>query len=54
MDASDVVALTACLKKLGNTEVEYIKTDGRGFHSWSIVDPEDLVRWMERIQGSLE
>jgi len=48
LNSSDLDALVACLKKLGNPNVEYIKTEGRGVHSWNIADPEDLVKWVER------
>ena len=49
LNSSDLDALAECLKKLGNTRVEYIRTTGRGLHSWNIVEPEDLVRWVEEV-----
>jgi hypothetical protein len=49
LNSSDLDALNECLTKLGNANVEYIRTSGRGLHSWNIVDPEDLAKWVERI-----
>jgi pimeloyl-ACP methyl ester carboxylesterase len=46
LNSSDLDRLATCLRKLGNDNVEYISTSGRGLHSWNIVDPEDLVRWV--------
>lgn len=48
LNSSDLDALAECLEKLGNTDVEYIRTTGRGLHSWNIVDPGDLAKWVER------
>jgi hypothetical protein len=50
LNSSDLDALDRCLRKLGNTNVEYKRTNGRGLHSWNIADPDDLVRWVERVR----
>lgn len=42
-------ALNDCLTRLGNTQVEYIKTTGRGLHSWNLADPEDLALWVNKV-----
>ena len=55
MNAFDFAAMTNELKRLGNTKVQLITTANKGFrkpgdnrhpHSWSIVDPVDLVSWL--------
>jgi|GEM_PF-1747676 len=49
LNASDLDSLYERLIKLGNTHVEYIKTSGRGLHSWNIVEPENLAVWVEKV-----
>jgi hypothetical protein len=49
LNSTDLDAMDDCLKKMGNSKVEYIRTTGRGTHSWNIVDAEDLATWVERI-----
>jgi hypothetical protein len=51
LNSTDLDALHACLTKLGNPNIEYIRTEGRGLHSWNIVDPEDLAKWVEGLAG---
>jgi hypothetical protein len=51
LNSTDLDALHACLTKLGNPNAEYIRTEGRGLHSWNLVDAEDFVRWVEGIAG---
>lgn len=55
MNAFDFAALANELTRLGNTRVEMITTDHKGFrkpanerhpHSWSIAEPKDLVKWL--------
>lgn len=55
MNAFDFAAITNELKRLGNTQVELIITQDKGFrqpgnirnpHSWSIAEPTDLVKWL--------
>ncbi len=55
MNAFDLAAVTNELRSMGNSEVELIATMNRGYrkpgnkknpHSWSIVEPKDLVRWL--------
>jgi hypothetical protein len=55
MNAFDFAALTNELTRLGNTRVEMITTEHKGFrkpanerhpHSWSIAEPQDLVKWL--------
>jgi hypothetical protein len=49
LNSSDLDALHECLRRLGNPDVEYIRTTGRGLHSWNIAEPEDLAQWAARI-----
>ncbi len=49
LNSADLDALRKLLTKLGNRHVEYIKTEGRGLHSWNIVDPEDLALWASKL-----
>lgn len=49
INASDLEALNKFLTKEGNTRVEYITTQGRGFHSWNIIEPEACANWIVRI-----
>ncbi len=49
LNSSDLDALNDYLIKLGNSKVEYIRTSGRGLHSWNIVDPEELAKWADNI-----
>lgn len=55
MNAFGFAALTNELKRMGGKKVALITTTNRGFrkpgsrrhpHSWSIVEPNDLVRWL--------
>jgi hypothetical protein len=55
MNSIDFAALANELRRLGNKKVELITTSNKGFrkpantkhpHSWSIVDPVDLVKWL--------
>jgi hypothetical protein len=57
MNIGDCSAMINELKRLGNTQAELIITANKGFrkpdnkrhpHSWSIVDPDELVRWLLR------
>lgn len=56
MNAFDFAAMTNELTRLGNASMEMITTANRGYrkpdnerhpHSWSIVDPQDLVKWLK-------
>ncbi len=49
LNSSDLDALNECLTRLGNKKVEYIRTNGRGLHSWNIADPAALAEWMEKL-----
>ena len=54
LNAVDQAALTLQLLELGNTQAELITTTGKGYrpagvrnpHSWSIVDEDDLAKWI--------
>jgi dienelactone hydrolase len=54
MNSVDHAALINLLRVRGNTRAELITTTGKGFrpdgrrhpHSWSIVDEEELIRWL--------
>lgn len=54
MNSVDHSALINLLRVRGNTRAELITTTGKGFrpggrrhpHSWSIVDEEELIRWL--------
>jgi hypothetical protein len=55
MNAFDFAALTNELKRMGNKNVQLITTTNKGYrkpgnkknpHSWSIVEPNDLVMWL--------
>nr|BFF39737.1 hypothetical protein BACY1_15420 [Tenacibaculum mesophilum] len=42
------------LSSIGNENVNYVKTTAKGYvegkrnpHSWSIIDPEDFMNWVE-------
>lgn len=59
--ADDLTARTSArlierLQKLGNSQAQYMETNGKGFigarrfpHSWSILDAKDCVSWMQGI-----
>ncbi|MES2894285.1 MAG: alpha/beta hydrolase [Bacteroidota bacterium] len=60
MNAFDFAALANELKRLGNTKLELITTDNKGYrnggkqrhpHSWSIAEPVDLVAWLKKQQA---
>ncbi|MEJ8844472.1 hypothetical protein WG954_18915 [Lacibacter sp. H375] len=55
MNAFDFAAMTNELKRLGNKKIELMISRNKGYrkpdnarhpHSWSIVEPKDLVQWM--------
>ncbi|MES2849082.1 MAG: alpha/beta hydrolase [Bacteroidota bacterium] len=55
MNAFDFAAMTNELKRLGSKKVELVITTDKGYrkpgnirhpHSWSIVEPEELVKWL--------
>jgi hypothetical protein len=55
--AIDQAALILHLRALGNTRADLITTSGKGHnpdgkrnpHSWTIVDEEELARWIHAI-----
>ena len=59
-NAVDQAALILQLRLLGNTQADLITTSGKGYrngvrnpHSWSIVDEEDLAKWIvKQMEGS--
>jgi hypothetical protein len=59
MNAFDFAAMANELKRMGNSNVQLIMTTNRGYrqpgnkrhpHSWSIVEPTSLVKWL--LSGS--
>lgn len=55
MNSFDFAAMVNELKRMGNKNAELMITTAKGYrkpdntqhpHSWSIVDPEDLVKWL--------
>ncbi len=49
LNAYDLEKLIVFLKGTGNQRSAYIKTMGRGFHSWNIVEPEDFAVWITSL-----
>ena len=56
MNAFALKRLHGALLAAGNLNAEYITTEGRGFqhgrrhpHAWSIVDEQELVRWINKL-----
>ena len=49
INAFDVEKAHALLVSLGNKRCEYIKTAGRGFHSWNIMDAQDCMNWIMEL-----
>ena len=59
MNAFDFAAMTNELRRMGNTKVALITTENKGYrepkrerhpHSCSIVEPKDLVAWLQAQQ----
>ena len=57
MNSYDFAAMANELKRMGNKKIELMITANKGYrkpdntrhpHSWSIVDPKDVVQWMLR------
>lgn len=54
MNALDQTAMIIALQQMGNRRAEFINAFGKGYriegfrhpHSWSIIDPEDLLSWI--------
>ena len=46
INATDLEALSRFLKDSGNQRAEYITTQGKGFHSWNILDAADCANWI--------
>jgi hypothetical protein len=51
INAYDLEKLSKFLIGVGNQETEYITTNGKGFHSWNILDPVNCANWIETITG---
>lgn len=51
INAFDLESLNAFLIKIGNRKSEYIKTAGKGFHSWNIVNPDELTEWIINVSN---
>jgi hypothetical protein len=49
INAFDLEKLNKLLLQRGNNRAEYITTTGKGFHSWSIVDPNELADWIIKV-----
>jgi pimeloyl-ACP methyl ester carboxylesterase len=46
INAFDLERLNMFLLQSGNNKCQYITTQGKGFHSWNIVDPGDCMDWI--------
>ena len=46
LNAGDLEKLNRLLLKIGNRRSEYITTTGKGYHTWNIADPDELVDWI--------
>ncbi len=59
INAPDLSALINFLHGAGNARAEFINAFGKGYrpegtrhpHSWSLIDPEDCIRWMQQYLG---
>ena len=57
MNALDQSAMINFLHSIGNKKAEFINAFGKGYrldgtrhpHSWSIVDPDDFIRWAKTV-----
>ncbi len=49
LNETDLEALHQYLIKSGNNQTEYITTKNRGFHSWNIIEPNNLLAWMLKL-----
>ncbi len=49
INAIDLQRLHKFLLGFGNRNAEYITTEGKGFHSWNILDASDCSEWITRI-----
>lgn len=49
MNAVDLQSLHKFLLETGNDKAEYITTEGKGFHSWNILDAPDCAEWINKI-----
>jgi hypothetical protein len=49
LNVTDLENLRRVLKMSGNTNCEYVVTKDRGYHSWNIAEPRDLVAWIVRF-----
>jgi len=46
LNVTDLEKLNNVLIKGGNKNCEYIVTQGRGYHSWNIIEPNELAGWI--------
>ncbi|WP_184548942.1 hypothetical protein [Mucilaginibacter sp. FT3.2] len=46
LNAFDLEKLAFNLKQAGNQQSAYITTQGKGFHSWNILDAGDFAKWI--------
>jgi len=51
INAFDLEKLSQFLVGIGNHQAEYITTNGKGFHSWNILDPVDCANWIIAISN---
>jgi len=49
INAFDLENLNKYLVKIGNDKAQYITTMDKGFHTWNIIEPNNLVDWIIRI-----
>ena len=53
INAFDLQKLHQFLVQAGNDKCQYITTQGKGFHSWNIVDAEDCTNWIITLTGNV-
>lgn len=49
INAFDLERLNKFLRQAGNDKCQYITTQGKGFHSWNIVDAADCSSWIAAL-----
>lgn len=49
INAVDIEKMGKFLEDIGNSNIQYIATKNRGFHSWNILQPEECVNWILKM-----
>lgn len=52
INAYDLERLNTFLSQSGNNKSQYITTEGKGFHSWNILDASECAEWIMKLGGS--